>query len=207
MSHKKTKEEKLTTRRVWYYANLEKAKASAKKSREKHKEQRKADCKAWVEKNKEYVKQYHHEYNKKWYQKNKKEHDARGKIWAENFENKKKRVKYVQKYVLRNKDKVIAYRKNYERTLNGKYRQIQNRAKRFNEGIDITLENFKKIVSASCIYCGETEKPRGIDRIDNTRGYIKENSASCCKTCNFMKKALTKEQFLEHITKIYKYNK
>ena len=54
----------------------------------------------WIEKNEEKQKEYHHEYNKDWYQKNKEAHGARGKVWGQNPENKKKRVQYVQKYVV-----------------------------------------------------------------------------------------------------------
>ncbi len=55
---KTTHEEKLANKRKWYYDNIEKVKASAKKSREKHKHQRKLDTRVWVEKNKEYLTKY-----------------------------------------------------------------------------------------------------------------------------------------------------
>ena len=58
MTRKTTHEEKLAVKRKWYYDNIEKVKATAKKSREKHKDQRKLDNQIWVEKNKEYLSNY-----------------------------------------------------------------------------------------------------------------------------------------------------
>lgn len=45
----------------------------------------------------------------------------------------------------------------------------------------------------------------GIDRVDNTLGYSITNSVSCCENCNRMKLDLTRDEFLTHIKKIYKY--
>ena len=82
----------------------------------------------------------------------------------------------------------------------------------------LTFEEFKELVNKNCYYCGEIpsktrfiasktkEKPlNGIDRVDNNVGYLKENCVPCCTTCNFMKKMLTKEDFLNQIDKIYKF--
>lgn len=44
----------------------------------------------------------------------------------------------------------------------------------------------------------------GIDRVDNSKGYIKGNCVSCCSICNTMKLSLNLEDFKEHINKIYK---
>ena len=59
--NKATREQKLAGKRKWYYDNIEKVKASSKKSREKHKDQRKLDNKNWVEKNKKYLSTYRKE--------------------------------------------------------------------------------------------------------------------------------------------------
>jgi len=44
----------------------------------------------------------------------------------------------------------------------------------------------------------------GIDRKDNDKGYTPENSVSCCKVCNYAKRELEHDQFLAHITMIYR---
>lgn len=49
-------------------------------------------------------------------------------------------------------------------------------------------------------------KSNGIDRVDNEIGYIYENCVCCCKVCNTMKMNLSVYEFLNHISKIFKYN-
>lgn len=56
-----THEEKLAKKRKWYYDNIERVRISSKKSREKHKDQRKLDNKLWTEKNKKYLSEYRKE--------------------------------------------------------------------------------------------------------------------------------------------------
>jgi hypothetical protein len=53
-----------------------------------------------------------------------------------------------------------------------------------------------------CI-CGGYYLYNGIDRVDNTLGYSKENCVSCCKICNYMKQVLTLEEFYSHIRRIH----
>ncbi len=201
---KKTREEKLYTAKTWRFKNKDKVKKTAKLSWEKHKEQRKLDNKKWTENNKEWVKEYHKKYQVGYYLKNKVKIDLKNKNY--NRTHQKEIVKNVQRYTFKNKDKVSKYQSEYEQTTKGKYRQLICRAKKFSDGMDITIDKFREIISEECYYCGENNKPRGIDRVNNEIGYLKTNSVSCCKLCNFMKKALTKEEFLTHIEKIYNFN-
>lgn len=46
----------------------------------------------------------------------------------------------------------------------------------------------------------------GIDRVDNSLGYITSNCVPCCKKCNFMKHQLSVEDMLHHIKRVYLYN-
>jgi hypothetical protein len=101
---------------------------------------------------------------------------------------------------------------------------VIKRAKKEKFEIDITLEDFKKISMETCHYCGIqydktredriskfTNKPisdtiikyNGIDRINSSKGYIKENIVSCCAKCNHAKMDLTQEEFYQHIINIY----
>ena len=45
----------------------------------------------------------------------------------------------------------------------------------------------------------------GIDRIDNSKGYEKYNSVSCCEKCNRMKNILGKAEFIKQCILISKY--
>jgi hypothetical protein len=92
----------------------------------------------------------------------------------------------------------LSFKVQYSRLIHSsKHRKIE---------VKVSLEEFIEIVSKPCIYCGEKDERRGIDRIDNTTAYLKENSASCCKICNYMKKTMTVQEFLDHIKKISIHN-
>ena len=201
---KKTKEEKLANKRKWYHDNIDKAKLQAKKSREKHKEQRKLDSKRWAENHKDYIKKYNQEYGPKWYQRNKKKHLEQGKLWVKNNPEKVKAIH--DKFRITHPEDVRAGLIKYRKTLKGKYRVLKGSAVKRNYPVEISFVEFSKIVSNPCVYCGENEKRIGIDRIDNNKGYTKGNSAPCCQLCNMMKKALLVKDFLSHIRKISNYN-
>jgi hypothetical protein len=47
----------------------------------------------------------------------------------------------------------------------------------------------------------------GIDRIDTHKGYVTSNVVSCCQMCNVMKWKYSKEEFLEHLERILKWQK
>jgi len=145
-----------------------------------------------------------HAYSKKWYEKNKESNAKRSKKWAEN--NKERIVEIVQAYVKRNKKKVTVYNNRFGKTIEGRYRLLKYRHHKRWEDEFITLQDYEKIFNKQCTYCGGIING-GVDRIDNSLGYTKENSAPCCKTCNYMKKDLNIEKFISHIKKIYEYNK
>lgn len=74
---------------------------------------------------------------------------------------------------------------------------------------NLTEEEFKKIITKKCVYCGELHKHSenlyytGIDRIDSKTGYYINNCVSCCKICNIMKNKFSKDQFLNKVEQIY----
>lgn len=53
----------------------------------------------------------------------------------------------------------------------------------------LTFEEFAILVDKECYYCHyyKKEEVNGVDRVDNTKGYTKENSVSCCEICNRLK--------------------
>lgn len=79
---------------------------------------------------------------------------------------------------------------------------------------DVDDATFDRLVAGNCHYCGEPPRMikktyfkneaftyNGIDRLDNTNGYVHGNIVSCCKTCNHAKKDMTVEAFLAWISK------
>lgn len=67
---------------------------------------------------------------------------------------------------------------------------------------ELSLEEFKWIVSDSCIYCGESFAPMTCDRVDSDRGYRFDNCQPLCDMCNRMKLYWPEEEFERHIIKI-----
>jgi len=184
------------------YKDIEKRKKYNRDYQQKNKDKIQQKHREWIAKHKEWQKEYHKEYNKNWYQENKEKRSLQIKQYAQG--HKEDSVKRVQAYVKRHPQRVKDYGKKFEQTNVGKYRQLSYRAKKWTDEI-ITIEDFKKIISNPCFYCGDTGKV-GVDRVNNLKGYSLNNSVSCCKLCNFMKKTMTREDFLNHIEKIYTFN-
>lgn len=53
---------------------------------------------------------------------------------------------------------------------------------------------FNSIAKMVCHYCGKSG-PNGIDRVDNSKGYLKTNCVPCCKHCNYVKGDLSIADF------------
>jgi len=81
----------------------------------------------------------------------------------------------------------------------------------------LSKEDFNKLVHSDCYYCGQkpnqisTRKKyfgipmvNGIDRIDNSKGYVKDNCVPCCSNCNFAKHVKTQKEFIEMCHKVAK---
>lgn len=90
-------------------------------------------------------------------------------------------------------------------------------ANKRNLQFNLTKKQFKNIIIKNCYYCNS--KPNnisntktskfiynGIDRVDNTFGYLINNVVPCCKTCNRAKDIQNKEEFLNWIKTVYKNN-
>lgn len=85
------------------------------------------------------------------------------------------------------------------------------RAARKKLEITITPDEFIKLVTSNCHYCGkewqsETRRVNNaqvkmltIDRKDSALGYTLENCVSCCKLCNTIKMDMSYAQFTTQI--------
>lgn len=64
-----------------------------------------------------------------------------------------------------------------------------------------------KLIQEPCHYCGIKvnfpETRNGLDRTDNTKGYIIDNVVSCCYPCNIAKREMSLSQFKEYIIRVY----
>jgi hypothetical protein len=85
---------------------------------------------------------------------------------------------------------------------------------------NLSFEQLVEFLKKSCHYCGiepsnssATINPHGasqilyngIDRIDNSKGYIVENLVSCCKNCNYAKFDLSYEEFKIYLKRLGEY--
>ncbi|MFA7168980.1 MAG: hypothetical protein WC096_08765 [Sphaerochaetaceae bacterium] len=89
-----------------------------------------------------------------------------------------------------------------ERAIHDRYSIYKQNAKRRGIAFDISLEVFSSLVSKPCVYCGANERI-GIDRINSSLGYSVENCEPCCADCNYAKRDMDKETFLNLIARIY----
>lgn len=85
----------------------------------------------------------------------------------------------------------------------------QKSAEKRNREFSLTREQFRLLTQSDCYYCGQPPSQRiragkecngdyvynGVDRVDNTLGYILSNVRPCCKQCNIAKNTMTEQSF------------
>lgn len=78
-------------------------------------------------------------------------------------------------------------------------------------GIDfkLTKELFNSLIIQKCFYCNYINdgEVNGIDRIDNNKGYLKENVVTCCEACNIAKGSQHPQEFIDKLYSINRYYK
>jgi hypothetical protein len=93
------------------------------------------------------------------------------------------------------------------------YGDSKRSSKYRNKNWNLTKEQHYDIICKPCFYCSKEPIIResrvgipfphwGIDRQDNTKGYVYENCVSCCPICNSMKMDLEITDFIQHIKQI-----
>jgi hypothetical protein len=98
-----------------------------------------------------------------------------------------------------NKDKINEHRKRTKYVYKKRYTSLKSQAK--NRGLEVGLnfEEYEKIAKNPCHYCNDefgeaTRAGGGLDRLDNSIGYMKGNVVSCCRICNSLKLNIFTEQ-------------
>ena len=83
------------------------------------------------------------------------------------------------------------YNNNKNRNLRNPYLErltnCKNGAKKRNLEWNLDDENAIILLKQKCYYCNNINEVNGLDRIDSSKGYSKENCVSCCFHCNSMK--------------------
>lgn len=98
----------------------------------------------------------------------------------------------TREYYKNNKKKRSIKIKQYQCSESGRYIRGKAAAKTRCIQWDITLSEFSSLIKESCYYCNNkfgkpTENGHGLDRLDNTVGYIIGNVVTCCWHCNKIK--------------------
>jgi len=83
----------------------------------------------------------------------------------------------------------------------GRFKVYKDNNRRRGYRFELTLEMFIDLTAKPCCYCGDAGKV-GVDRLDNSRGYIEGNMVPCCTTCNGMKSNRNADEFLAQCRKI-----
>jgi len=124
-----------------------------------------------------------------------------------------------EEYLKRNAETMANWRENNpekmkemneQRVLNIRYKfdEYRRKSKNYRQSFELSFEEFEILIKTPCFYCGIVQEKgfNGIDRMDQTQGYIIENCASCCIMCNFMKGAVDNISFLQRVEHILKRN-
>lgn len=119
------------------------------------------------------------------------------------------------------KSRHLVEKKDTEDRVVGKLMRLyQNNANRTKRDFTLTIEQCQDLFLSSCFYCGSepfntlllnNKKSKfnysGIDRIDNSRGYVPDNVVSCCKICNRAKHIMDQKTFTDWLIKAGNYQK
>lgn len=105
-------------------------------------------------------------------------------------------------------------RKGLEVAENAIYQGYKKSAKKRRLEFSLDRNEFVELAHQPCVYCGDIDgrKKRytgdrytmnGLDRVDNSKGYIKGNVVPCCRMCNRAKRDYKKSDFLSWIRRVY----
>lgn len=98
----------------------------------------------------------------------------------------KKHPEYDKRTYSDRKEYKGQYNAKYYQTEKGRFSNSRNAAKSRKHLWELSFEEYQPFIKNSCFYC---EGPldnygSGLDRIDNNKGYTKDNVLSCCGECN-----------------------
>lgn len=91
------------------------------------------------------------------------------------------------------------------------YASYKANAKKLNREFYLTFDEAQSLFIAPCHYCKVEPSTKvkqkvedlwynGIDRKDNSIGYTKENSVTCCKICNYAKHTMSYDEYKEWLS-------
>jgi len=95
------------------------------------------------------------------------------------------------------------------------YQAIKSRCRIKRLELSVTFDQFLELADKPCYYCGSGPSNKctglngdfiynGLDRVDNSKGYLISNVVPCCGQCNYAKNSLSFGDFKTWITRVYK---
>jgi hypothetical protein len=97
-----------------------------------------------------------------------------------------------------------------EANFNSLYSSYQKTAQRYNRIFKLSRDEFRELITSNCFYCDISPQRKrfakgtngpfyynGIDRVDNSIGYEKQNCVPCCRKCNTDKGSITKNMIIK----------
>ena len=111
----------------------------------------------------------------------------------------KKQAENAKKWRIENAEKVE--KMNKERVENVDSSLTRYKYSSRSKGLVFEIEDiFHEMVKTPCYYCGIMQEKgfNGVDRLDVTKGYTRENTVPCCEVCNFMKGDDSPNTFIHH---------
>ncbi len=113
---------------------------------------------------------------------------------------------YNKKWKLENKDSVKQYNHKKHRTPQGQFQTLRGGAKKRGIVVEITFEQFISLRKGRCTYCQGPlpECGAGLDRINNSIGYVLSNLTPCCGDCNMLKNSTLSHHETLEVVKLLK---
>lgn len=112
--------------------------------------------------------------------------------------------------------RVTKSRTSFNESPKGRWKSTQRNAHTRGLAMTLSLERFTELTSQRCFYCGGYSKDKktnskertftGLDRIDNSKGYVEGNVCPCCFLCNKMKGTIPTDLWLEQMRRIIKFS-
>jgi len=93
-------------------------------------------------------------------------------------------------------------------------RTMKRQAKQRGLVWNIPYDYLRSAIKQNCFYCNGAPSAKqgrrfaynGLDRIDNTLGYVPKNVVPCCWSCNRLKGTENVDEFFAQICKIYRHS-
>ena len=107
----------------------------------------------------------------------------------------------------RNPEKMEEANRKRRESLDVHYKIYQRTARLKKLKFELSEEEFKTLVVNPCYYCSIIDEKgfNGIDRMNQSIGYIQSNGVSCCAMCNWLKGSLDSATFIKRIRHIHSF--